>query len=261
MLTAPYEISNEYNITELLSHFDSNYIFDIINDKLENLDYSSVLDDPNIVASFEENFKIMQENFPGDSQNIRMIRTQVYYDIIKILCDKFNLQFNEEDENIDLYTAAFYLYDFLVSKRNTILVNFFTSFIVNNKDNLCGFLNLDDYRKSKDSASAYGKRIYEDQKYGLISANMNKVLNHISTLDITLYNIFQCTYTNEVIAFLDNAIADRGNFFKDCYCAILNRPDILPVIITNIRLGLQRIVGNVGITNFQEIMALEGENR
>ena len=260
MITAPYEVSNEYNITELLSHLDSNYIFDIINDKLENSDWANVLPEPNVVVSFEENFKLMTENFPGDAQNIRDIRTQVYSDIILILCDKFNLQFNEADENINLYTAAFYLYDFLICNRNNIMITFFTSFIAYNKDSLSRFLNLDDYRKGKDSASAYGKRIYSDQKYGIISANMNKVLNHIATLDISLLNILQSVYTSpEVIAFFDNAIADKGNFFKDFYCSALEQPEALPIIITNIRLSLQKIVGDISPSNIQEIMSYGGE--
>ena len=94
MISQPYEISNEFNITELLGHFDSNFIFDIITDKLDNMEYSSVLPEPNVVMSYEENFKIMNDAYPGDSQNIRMIRTQVYTDIINILCKRFNLQFN-----------------------------------------------------------------------------------------------------------------------------------------------------------------------
>ena len=237
MITPPYEISSEFNITEILGHFDSNYIFDIINDKLNSMDFSSILEEPNVVVSFEENFKMMNENFPGDTENIKMIRQQVYTDIINILCRHFNLQFNEDDDNIDRYTLAFYLYDFLISNRNNIMVNFFTSFIINNKSSLTRILNLDEYRKSRDSAAVYGKRIYDDHGYGVISANMTKVIDHISTIDISLYNIFQSTYTNpEVLNFLDNAVSDRGNFFTDFYCSILQQPDILPIIITNIRL-------------------------
>ena len=256
MINQPYEISNEFNITELLGHFDSNYIFDIITDKLDNIDYSSVLKEPNIVISFEENFKIMNDRFPGDSQNIRMLRAQVYTDIINILCEKFNLQFNEDDDNIDRYTLAYQLYDFLVCNRNTYLINFFTSFIINNKGSLCGFLNLDEYRKSKETSAAYGKRIYDDPMYGAISANMAKVIRHISTIDISLMNIFQSTYTNpEILIFLDNAIADRGDFFRDFYCSIFDQPEIMPIIITNIRLSLQKIVGNISM---QEIMSYGG---
>ena len=166
----------------------------------------------------------------------------------------------EADENINLYTAAFYLYDFLICNRNNIMITFFTSFIAYNKDSLSRFLNLDDYRKGKDSASAYGKRIYSDQKYGIISANMNKVLNHIATLDISLLNILQSVYTSpEVIAFFDNAVADKGNFFKDFYCSALEQPEALPIIITNIRLSLQKIVGDISPSNIQEIMSYGGE--
>ena len=246
MVTQRYEISNEYNVTEMLERFDSNYIFDIINDKLDNIDYTAVLPDSNVIISFEENFKAMNDNYPGDSANIRLIRAQVYMDVINILCNRFNLRFNDLDENIDLYTAAYYLYDFLVCNRNNIMVTFFTSFIINNKESLSRFLNLEEYKKSKDSASAYGKRMYDDNQYGIISANMVKVLNHIATLDISLVNIFQSVYSSpEVVAFLDNAVADMGNFFKDHYCEVLNQPEILPIIITNIRLSLQRLVGNI----------------
>ena len=257
MVTQRYEVSNEFNVTEMLERFDSNYLFDIINDKLENIDYTAVLPDPNIISSFEENFKAMNDNYPGDSANIKYIRNQVYMDIINILCNRFNLYFNDVDENIDLYSVAFYLYDFLVCNRNNLMVSFFTSFIINNKESLSRFLNLEDYRKSRDSSSVYGKRMYTDAQYGIISANMGRVLNHIATLDISLLNIFQSIYTHpEVVEFLDNTISDRGNFFKDFYCSILEQPEILPIIITNIRLSLQRLVGNIAETNIQEFMML-----
>ena len=198
----------------------------------------------------------MNDNYPGDSANIRLIRAQVYMDVINILCNRFNLRFNDLDENIDLYTAAYYLYDFLVCNRNNIMVTFFTSFIINNKESLSRFLNLEEYKKSKDSASAYGKRMYDDNQYGIISANMVKVLNHIATLDISLVNIFQSVYSSpEVVAFLDNAVADMGNFFKDHYCEVLNQPEILPIIITNIRLSLQRLVGNIAESTIQQFMS------
>jgi hypothetical protein len=255
----PYKINNEYNITEILSHFDSDYIFDIIQDKLENIDYSSSLVESNIVLSFEENFKMMRATYQGDSQNINNIREQVYRQIIQILTERFNLEFNMVDDTIDVYTAAYYLYDFLVSNRNNIMVNFFTAFIVNNKNSLCALISTEDFRKNKDSAAAYGKRVYEDHKYAIISANMPFIINHISTLDITLLNIFQSTYVDErVVAFLDNAFADKGNFFKNHYCSILNRPDILPIIITNIRLALQKIVGSIAPTHLDELITANG---
>ena len=257
----PYQISNEYNITELLAHFDSNYIFDILQDKLENISFASSLIESNIVEAYETNFKSMNDQFQGDSQNIRTIREQVYTDIIKILTERFNLQFNTVDPNIDLYTAAYYLYDFLICNRNNILINFFTAFIVNNKDSLCATLSIEDFKKNKDSAAAYGKHIYKsDHQFALISANITNVINYISTLDITLLNIFQSTYKNpKLVLFLDNAFADRGNFFRDFYCGVLNNPEELPIIITNIRLALQNLVGDISSTDIKELLSYGGE--
>lgn len=259
--TQLYQISNEYNITELLSHFDSNYIFDVLQDKLENISFATSLIESNIVASYEANFKAMNDQFQGDSQNIRNIREQVYTDIIRILTEKFNLQFNTVDPNIDLYTAAYYLYDFLICNRNNIMINFFAAFIINNKESLYNTLNIEDTKKNKDSATAYGKHIYKtDYQFAIISANMVNVINYISTLDVTLLNIFQSTYKDlNLVMFLDNAFADRGNFFKDYYCNVLNNPEELPIIITNIRLALQNLVGDISSTDIKQILSYGGE--
>lgn len=255
----PYQISNEYNITELLEKFDSNYIFDILEDKLSNISFATSLIESNIINAFEMNFKKMNEEFPGDSQNIRNIREQVYRDIIRILTEKFNLQFNTVDDNIDVYTAAYYLYDFVVCNRNNIMINFFTAFIVNNKESLFRMLNLEDFKKNKDSAAAYGKRVYSDQQYAVISANVGTIINYISTLDISLLNIFQSTYKDiKLVSFLDNAFADRGNFFKDYYCSSLQKIEDLPIIITNIRLALQNQVGDISPTNIEEYLQYGG---
>ena len=179
----PYDISTEFNFTQMLEHFDSNYIYDILTDKLENINYTSSMIQPNIIGSFESNFKIMQEKYSGDSANINLVRQEMYNSIINILCNKFGLEFNDQDPNIDLYSAAFYLYEFLVCKRNDIMINFFTLFIVNNKDSLYNALNLDEYKKNRDSSAIYGKRIYDDTKFAIISANIQKVINHIATMD------------------------------------------------------------------------------
>lgn len=252
----PYRINNEYNISEILAHFGSEYTMHALEDKLENIDYTSSLIEPNFVSAYETNFKLMEEDHPGDSQNIRSVREEVYREIIRLLCDRFNLSFNTVDDTIDLYTAAYYLYDFLVCNRNNIMVNFFTAFIVNNKDNVHGALNAEDIKKNKDSSSAYGKRVYVDPKYIVISANIPKIINYISTFDIKLSNIFQSVYVDyRLVQFLDNAFADKGNFFRDYYCSAVNNIEIAPIIITNIRLALQRIVGDISASHIDELIS------
>ena len=261
MITQPYQISTEYDIADILAKFDSDYIYDVLEDKLDNISFATSIIEPNIVNAFENNFKIMNDNFPGDSQNIRNVRQQTYLEIIKFLTTSFNLQFNLIDSNIDYYTAAYYLYDFLVCNRNNIMINFFTSFIINNKQSLLNMINMEDFRKNKDSAIVYGKRIYQDQQYAAISANIGNIINYIMTLDISLLNIFQSTYKDiRLVQFLDNAFADKGNFFKDFYCKSLQNIEELPIIITNIRLALQNQVGDISTTNIQDYLNLVGGN-
>jgi hypothetical protein len=251
----PYRINNEYNISEILAHFGSEYAMHALEDKLEHIDYTSTLIEPNFVSAYENNFKLMEEEYPGDSQNIKSVRDEVYREIIRLLCDKFNLSFNTIDDTIDVYTAAYYLYDFLVCNRNNIMVNFFTAFIINNKDTVFSILNPDEIKKNKDSSSAYGKRVYADPKYIAISANIPKIINHISTFDIALSNIFQSVYVNyKIVQFLDNAFADKGNFFRDYYCTAVNNIEIAPIIITNIRLALQRLIGDISVSHIDELI-------
>ena len=243
MITQPYQISTEYDIADILAKFDSDYIYDVLEDKLDNISFATSIIEPNIVNAFENNFKIMNDNFPGDSQNIRNVRQQTYLEIIKFLTTSFNLQFNLIDSNIDYYTAAYYLYDFLI----------------NNKQSLLNMINMEDFRKNKDSAIVYGKRIYQDQQYAAISANIGNIINYIMTLDISLLNIFQSTYKDiRLVQFLDNAFADKGNFFKDFYCRALQKIEDLPIIITNIRLALQNHVGDISTANIQDYLNLIG---
>ena len=251
----PYQVANEYNITELLAHFDADYILDVLEDKLNNANFISSLSDPNFVASFEENFKLMNEEFPGDSQNIRNKREEVYTTIIDMLTKRFNLEFNTVDPNIDLYTAAYYLYDFLVCRRNIHMQNFFIAFIINNKDSLYSIMNIDDFRKSKDASSAYSKRVYDDPKIAVIDANMNQAISYINTMDISLLDIFQSIYTDShLVSFMDNCFRDKDNFYRDYYCAPFKNPEIAPVLITNIKLGLQQLMGSATATHVHELI-------
>lgn len=141
------------------------------------------------------------------------------------------------------------------------MINFFTSFIVNNKDALYRMLNLEDFKKNKDSAAAYGKRVYADQQYAVISANIPAIMNYICTLDISLLNIFQLTYKDiNLVSFLDNAFADRGNFFKDYYCSALQKIEEVPIIITNIKLSLQSQVGINNSSSLEDYLKYAGGN-
>ena len=256
-IVSPYSLSSEYNLAEMLEHFDSNYVIDIINNKIDNINYASVLTEPNMVTALEEEFKIMYERFPGDESNTRQIRVELYEDIIKLLCDRFNLQFNEDDDNIDRFTAAYYLYDFLICNRAAYMINFFVSFIVNNKNTICDTLGLEPPKKVKDPSPGQGRNLYSDPKFIVIVANMKSVLHHIVGIDITLRNILESIYTvPSVVDFFDNMVSDKGDFCKDFYAAVIMRPEIEPIIDVGVRLGLQKIVGDTAAGSIHELMTM-----
>ena len=82
-----YIINSEYNITEILSHFDSEYIISVIEDKLKNLSFSSSIVESNVVVSFEDNFKLMKQTFTDDGANINIVRSRIYKDITIYIYD------------------------------------------------------------------------------------------------------------------------------------------------------------------------------
>ena len=257
MVIPPYTLTSEYNLAEMLEHFNSNYIMDVIDNKINTINYASTLSEPNMVSSLEEEFKIMYERFPDDETNTKQIRVQLYEDIIHLLCDRFNLQFNDDDDTIDRFTAAFYLYDFLICNRSAYMINFFVSFIVNNKDTLCESLNLELPKKMKEIPAGYNKQFYSDPKFVAIAANMKNVLHHIVGIDITLRNIIESVYTTpSVVDFFDNMISDKGDFCKDFYASVVMRPDIEPIVDVGVKLALQKIVGDTSSGSIHEIMAM-----
>lgn len=257
MITQPYMISNEFNMQEIIRHFDTDMIFHTLEDKIENFDFTATLPQANLVKSFEDEFAYMTEEYPGDAQNIRSVRLAVYTEILQVLTQKFNLQYNVNDESIDIYKAAYYLYDFLISNRNKYIVDFFTAYIVNNKESIYNSLQIDGIKKSRDISSNYGKMAYNDQKYAIISTSMPKVLNMIREIDIRLDNIFQSIYQDILVTqFMSNAFAEKGNFFNEFYCSLLDQPDIVPVIIVNIKLNLQHYVGLMNANPMADMIGL-----
>lgn len=252
----PEQIDSEYNLAECIEHFDTEYLLDIIRNKINNINYANTLTEPNLISSLEADFKVFIARVPDDEPNIKTIREELLRKIIELICNKFNLQFNNDDDSIDLGAAAFYLYDFLICNRVNYMINFFVTFIINNKNSLCENLSLEEYRKSKDMGM-YSKKVYADPKYGLIATNMKSVLQHIVSIGVTLYNIFQMTYTEpNIVAFLDNIVTDRGDFCKDFYASVIMRPEIEPIINVGVRLALQKIVGNLTTQDLREFMSI-----
>lgn len=235
-----YNIQTENEVAIILSRFNSNFIFDVIRDNLAQKFNYSFISAPNVVAAFEQNFKYFQIRYPSDYDNIEVVRISTYKEIINILCNEYNLQFNDND-GLDYYSLALYLYDFLACNFNNYMVSFFANYIYKEKNSLYEFLNMEALKKNKDSSTIYGKKIYKDPKLAILNANLNSVIASICNFDITFENILSIVYSNKnIVNYLTAHVSPINDFFKSTYCYSFSL-DMQPVILTNIRLEIQKM--------------------
>lgn len=237
-----YNIISVNQLTEVLSHYDTNFVMSVVDNGIASrYNPNAVLSQPNIVAAWEQNFKQMLSEFaelPDAKARITSVRDETYREIINRICREFNLNFTI-DEDVDLYSAAFYLYDFFVANFNTNLITFFYNYIVRERAEIYDALNLVEFRKNKDSSTIYGKKIYKDIKIAIINANIDRVIQYICGFDIRLSDIFSIVYAQKDLAyFMSTLVGDAGDFFNKFYVEILNSA-IRPILITNIRLAIQ----------------------
>lgn len=244
-----YQVNAERDITVILSRFNTNYIYDCIDNALLAKNTAQfIIPNPNLVRSLEDNFIIMQQNFPDDKENILACREDTYNEIINYLCSKFNLSFNDNDE-IDLYSAAYYLYEFLVSGYLTRLTEFYSKYILQEKNNLYKSFNLDKFKKTTNIN--YNKKLFKDNITSTILIQISYVIDQLLAFDFDMETIVNIVYDNNDIAkFITSIFYDNGyfyNFYKQDIC----NPYIKPIIITNIRLFIQNnSISDKYISNF-----------
>lgn len=241
-------INADKALASVLSNFDSNYITHIVSDSLDMKfrPYSNSLPG---VYSIESSFKSLLNSVEESSakENILDVREKTYLEIIDIICNYYNIQFNPP-EDIDLYSAVYWIYNFFVSDFTNTLLNFYINYIMKEKDGLYSYLNLDNCKKDKDSATVYSKKVCaSDEKISIIHANIETVLDAISGFDIGFQNLVLYSVGNneQLSTFLLSSTADINDVFKYHFASLLQtqyRADI----ITCVKLGLQqRLGGNI----------------
>lgn len=245
-----YNISTENEISIIISHFNSQFIFDVIKDNINKRFEYTQLSMSNIPASFEQNFKQLMVQYPSDVQRIDATRIETYKEIIQILCNHCGFIYNEEAIQ-DYYSAAFYLYNFLVSNFTNNLVSFFVNFILKEKNSLYENLNLNNLKKNKDSTTIYSKRVYKNPKVAIINANLDYVIDNISVFDISFNDVLNTIYQDKsIVKYIEGIVVPMHDFFKQSYASLL-QSNLRPILLTNIRLELQRqsISEDISITS------------
>ena len=236
-----YVIISNRELSSVLTYFSPEMVERVIDDNLEDRirDRSPVIG--NMVESYESNFKLAVDSYADINRELTEYRYNTYRMIISKLCRIHNLSVTIP-ENEDPYTLAYYVYDFLISRFQDNIINFFFNYINQEKDQLYERLSLEDLRKSKDSTSIYTKKISKngDVKMAVICANLHSVLYNIAGFDITLEDIFHYVYLGypNISAYLTERIADLGNFYHQYIAPVITGIDN-QVIITHLRLLLQ----------------------
>ena len=142
-------IRSDNALSSILSNFDSNYIINTIRDSITMRfrPYESPLP---TLGSVENSFQTILNNVdPTNLEKVRTVREKTYEEIVTEICNYYGVSFNQ-DANIDIYSSAYWLYDFFVNNFTEHFFTFFTRFILINKSYLYQSLNLEAFKKEKD---------------------------------------------------------------------------------------------------------------
>ena len=234
-----YNMIAEGEVANLLANYNPDVIMSTIKENIQKrISGVSIMSVPNIVYSYEQNFKQMEILYPADKENINQGRREVYTEIINAICSSFGLQISENaEDNFDLFYIAYHLYAIFISDYSNIITNFFASFILTNKEMLYNNLELYKNKKDRDSATLYIKRAYDDPALAAIISKINEVVYYISGMDIDLYTLLSYTYDRTTCEFVNSVIVPTHNIFKDEFCKGAGKVSIL----TDIRLKIQQM--------------------
>lgn len=237
-----YAIITDSEVTAMLSHFDHDFIYSVVTKSISERIRAYNMTMPNIVLSYEQHFKQMLELYPDSRNTIIDTRSTVYEDIVKLLCDTYQLVFND-NESHDIYSSAVYLYEFLVSSFQTNLVEFFTNYIMKERNTIYDVLDFNSLKRNKDSSTMYSKKIFKNTRLGIICANLDMVIDNINVFDIDFHTYLNMVYgydKRNVAKHIEMVITPIDDFFTT-YIVPCFSTGMRPVLVTAIRLRLQEI--------------------
>lgn len=240
-----YDIISDAEVTNILSHFDTDEILNFVDDNLSRKHMFYPNNPLNYVGSLETNFSFVYMNLPSEKEKIDEIRDDVYKAIINKICTYFNLEFNDNGQ--DYYTIAYYLYEFFITQFSNNVIKAFTNYIIKEKDYLYNYVGLMDLKKNKDISTTYSKKIHKDSKIAIINANLEYVIDSISLFDIPFEDLLSLSGLDKnVIELFSVTISPRGDIFKDHFRTTINN-EYKAIFLTNMKFALLDYDGvNIG---------------
>ena len=238
-----YNVVTENEVAVVLSHYNSDFVFSIVDNAMKRRFLEvPIIAVPNVVGAWEQNFKAIRAQYGAENnEEIMRVRNETYKEIIDDICGEFKLSFTIDD-TVDLYSAAYHLYDLFVCKFIENMTTFFANYIYKERASIYDSLGLADKKKNKDSSTIYGKKIYKDIKLAVINANIDMVVSEICSMDIPFTSIISLIYGNnsELKRYIISIVSADSDFMDNVYVPVMNS-FIRPDIITSIRFKLQEI--------------------
>ena len=234
-------IDTDQALGTILSNFSSEYILHVVGDSL-NMRFRPFADEmPNMCDILERQFSAIYANAPDYIDQISYTRTETYQEIIKIICNYYNLEFTgvfEEIEPNELYGIARTLYDIFISRFTMYCIDFFTRYILDNKESIYNMVNNDPaaYRPKETS-----NKVVDDSMLFLIHANINNIVMAMPTIDISLSILLEYFCDPATFNRLNNLLLDRGDIYKNYYASFITNNKTTAEMITSIKLALQSL--------------------
>lgn len=244
-----YEVQANNQLSSILGYFDIDYTLSIVEDTLNEMyNRFDLASRPNIVSGFEDIFKYKLAGYKEiwdtfEKNNFYQTRSDIYTAIIRLICARYNLNFNNDqelDEN-QLYSLTYYMYDLFVSRFDYYLVSFFARMINNEKDELYERFHLDELKKNKDTSTLYSKMVFNNNdKLSIISANLPMIISGLSYLDIPDRKVLTYIYPDnpDAVNMLEMFITPQISYFT-MFSSLLNVEQLKYDILIQVRLKLQ----------------------
>ena len=235
-----YDIVTNAEVSYIIAHFSDEMILDILEKNISH-EYENFKKN-NLVCALEEDFKKCFDLYPDMGIELTEKRTHIYQLIVNRIC-QYNGILCEDPANADeLFSQAYFLYSFLVSDFSTIVINFFTNYIIAEKNTLYELMENYLSSRNKDFNTAYSKRIYKGGNNKLIElhANLNIVIDNICAFDIDFFTFSRYAFSTnpQLYNYLNLMITEScGELFRTQVVPFVmqNKPNIL----TMIKLSLQ----------------------
>jgi len=235
------EMGTQNELAVVLSHYSSDFVYSIVqNQIMQTLSgtTTTINTPPNVVSAWEQNFKAIIDTYGSENlDKIQEVRTETYREIIEYICNAFSLNFTIDD--VDLYTAAFTLYEHFVCNLPKNIINFFAVYIYKERVSIYEGMGLSDLKKNKDSSTIYGKRMYKDIKLAVINANITKIINNICNgMEFDFSTFITISIRDKNLAkYILGIVSDAGNFFQQTVTNMVRTN--LPEYVTGVRFAIQ----------------------